>query len=72
MSVPLGDRPGVATPSTAVLRVCKASRWSQARMRLRIAGINDLPIKESERKYHWSFGPFGDFSVMFGAAAINR
>jgi nuclear transport factor 2 (NTF2) superfamily protein len=42
-------------------------------MRLRIAGINDLPIKESERKYHWSFGgPFGDFSVMFGAAAINR
>jgi hypothetical protein len=41
-------------------------------MRLRIAGINDLPIKESERKYHWSFGgPFGDFSVMFGAAAIK-
>jgi uncharacterized protein len=24
--------------------------------RLRIAGINDLPIKESERKYHWPFG----------------
>jgi hypothetical protein len=22
-------------------------------MRLRIASINDLPIKESERKYHW-------------------
>ena len=42
-------------------------------MRLRIASINDLPIKESERKYHWPFGgPFGDFSVMFGAAAINR
>jgi len=22
-------------------------------MRLRIASINDLPIKEYERKYHW-------------------
>ena len=26
-------------------------------MRLRIASINDLPIKESERKYHWPLGP---------------
>ena len=25
-------------------------------MRLRIASINDLPIKESERKYHWALG----------------
>ena len=25
-------------------------------MRLRIASINDLPIKESERKYHWQLG----------------
>jgi len=25
-------------------------------MRLRIASINDLPIKESERKYHWPHG----------------
>ncbi|HEV2300454.1 MAG TPA: nuclear transport factor 2 family protein [Stellaceae bacterium] len=25
-------------------------------MRLRIASINDLPIQESERKYHWSLG----------------
>ena len=25
-------------------------------MRLRIGSINDLPIKESERKYHWSLG----------------
>ena len=25
-------------------------------MRLRIASINDLPIKESERKYHWLLG----------------
>ena len=26
-------------------------------MRLRLASINDLPIKESERKYHWPLGP---------------
>lgn len=25
-------------------------------MRRRIASINDLPIQESERKYHWSLG----------------
>ena len=25
-------------------------------MRLRIASINDLPIKESERQYHWTLG----------------
>jgi nuclear transport factor 2 (NTF2) superfamily protein len=25
-------------------------------MRLRLASINDLPIKESERKYHWPPG----------------
>ena len=25
-------------------------------MRRRIASINDLPIKESERKYHWQLG----------------
>ncbi len=25
-------------------------------MRLRIASINDLPIKEAERKYHWPLG----------------
>jgi nuclear transport factor 2 (NTF2) superfamily protein len=25
-------------------------------MRLRLASINDLPIKETERKYHWSLG----------------
>ena len=25
-------------------------------MRLRIASINDLPIKESEREYHWPLG----------------
>jgi nuclear transport factor 2 (NTF2) superfamily protein len=25
-------------------------------MRLRIASINDLPIKESDRKYHWALG----------------
>ena len=25
-------------------------------MRLRIASINDLPIKDTERKYHWALG----------------
>jgi nuclear transport factor 2 (NTF2) superfamily protein len=25
-------------------------------MRLRIASINDLPLKDSERKYHWPLG----------------
>ncbi|NGZ09767.1 MAG: nuclear transport factor 2 family protein [Nitrospira sp. LK70] len=37
-------------------------------MRRRIASINDLPIKESERKYHWPLGrrpddypPLSDF-----------
>lgn len=25
-------------------------------MRLRLANINDLPISESERKYHWPLG----------------
>ena len=28
----------------------------QGLMRLRIASINDLPIDESERKYHWPLG----------------
>jgi nuclear transport factor 2 (NTF2) superfamily protein len=29
----------------------------QGLMRLRYASINDLPIPESERKYHWPLGP---------------
>lgn len=29
-------------------------------MRLRLASINDLPIKEAERKYHWPLGPRPD------------
>lgn len=29
-------------------------------MRLRIASINDLPITENERKYHWPQGPRPD------------
>src|SRR6201997_3230990 len=29
---------------------------SNGLMRLRFASINDLPIKESERKYHWPLG----------------
>jgi nuclear transport factor 2 (NTF2) superfamily protein len=29
-------------------------------MRVRLASINDLPIKDSERKYHWALGPRPD------------
>jgi len=29
-------------------------------MQLRIASINDLPIKEADRKYHWPSGPRPD------------
>jgi hypothetical protein len=29
-------------------------------MKLRIASINDLPIEESERKFHWPVGPRPD------------
>jgi nuclear transport factor 2 (NTF2) superfamily protein len=29
-------------------------------MRLRLASINDLPIKETERKYHWALGSPSD------------
>ena len=29
---------------------------AQGLMRLRIASINDLPMKESERTYHWPLG----------------
>lgn len=30
---------------------------SQGLMRRRLASINDLPISEAERKYHWPLGP---------------
>jgi nuclear transport factor 2 (NTF2) superfamily protein len=30
---------------------------AQGLMRLRFASINDLPIAETERKYHWPLGP---------------
>ena len=29
---------------------------AQGLMRLRLASINDVPIRESERKYHWPLG----------------
>ena len=29
-------------------------------MRIRLACINDLPIKEADRKYHWPLGPRPD------------
>src|SRR5262245_36037504 len=40
-------------------RSCGNENWEfdeHGLMRLRIASINDLPIKESERKYHWALG----------------
>ena len=30
---------------------------SSGLMQLRIASINDLPIRDSDRKYHWPLGP---------------
>jgi hypothetical protein len=39
-------------------------------MRLRIASINDLPIKESERKYHWPLGPRPDDHPGFSALGL--
>ena len=43
-------------------------------MRLRLACINDLPIKESERKYHWAAGAppgraSGDSAIWASSAA---
>src|SRR5437660_1232830 len=38
-------------------------------MRLRIASINDLPIKDGERKYHW---PRGSTRWSFSAATASR
>jgi nuclear transport factor 2 (NTF2) superfamily protein len=31
-------------------------KTDQGLMRVRFACINDLPIKESDRKYHWPLG----------------
>ena len=33
---------------------------NQGYMRRRLASINDLPIMEAERKYHWPLGPRPD------------
>lgn len=33
---------------------------NQGYMRRRLASINDLPITEAERKYHWPLGPRPD------------
>ena len=33
---------------------------AQGLMQRRIASINDLPIEDSERKYHWPLGPRSD------------
>jgi uncharacterized protein len=40
-------------------RSCGNENWEfdeHGLMRLRIASVNDLPIKESERQYHWPLG----------------
>jgi uncharacterized protein len=40
-------------------RSCGNENWEfeeQGLTRLRIASINDLPIKEDERNYHWPLG----------------
>jgi len=33
-------------------------------MRLRIASINDLPIRESDRRYHWAAWPPPDITFV--------
>ena len=56
-------KPGLGTPlydQTAVLLgTVLAKAWEfedNGLMRLRIASINDLPISESQRLYHWPLG----------------
>jgi hypothetical protein len=39
-------------------------------MRMRIASINDLPIAESERKYHWSLGRRSDDHASLSALGL--
>ncbi len=39
-------------------------------MRLRIASINDLPIAESERKYHWALGRRPDTHASLSALGL--
>lgn len=44
-------------------RSCGNENWEfdgNGLMRLRFASINDLPIDESDRKYHWALGPRPD------------
>ena len=43
-------------PFTQETAVTKARLADDGLMRLRLANINDLPIKESERKYRWPLG----------------
>ena len=40
-------------------------------MRLRIASINDLPIKDSERKYHWPLGRRPDEHPSLSALGLS-
>ena len=48
-------------------------------MHRRLASINDLPILESDRKYHWELGPrpeghagFGGVGAVKGRAQLDR
>jgi nuclear transport factor 2 (NTF2) superfamily protein len=48
-----------ADGSRCGLLVAKGNGWEfdeHGLMRFRIASINDVPIKESERKYRWPLG----------------
>jgi hypothetical protein len=44
------------TYEEAAQKSCLPRGAQQGLMRWRIASINDLPIKDSERKYHWLLG----------------
>jgi len=50
----------IPTPATIdIARSYGNGNWEfdrQGLIRLRVASINDLPIKESERKYRWPLG----------------
>ncbi len=54
----IATRPPVPpfTSETAIQKVRMAEEAGILVMRFRYACINDLPIKESDRKYHWPVG----------------
>ena len=52
-----------AASGFAVTATRTGNSTSTGLMRLRIASINDLPISEAERKYHWPLGPASRRSI---------